>query len=201
MKKIKKALIGTALAGTLVVGAGAGTYSWFNAEANASGDIANHTFELNNGNAEKTLFTKNQKLAPGSGEVSDTFTIKNTGSMEQILRAGLDLQIRDQEGNVLDLDKSYYSINTEFNYKGADGTTHTYTIEKDASVIDEYFAGDKWFPDASGYEGQTFHPGDELSATFTVKLKTGADNEFQGKVLWGEIEVDARQNVENSSFE
>ncbi|MGW8786569.1 hypothetical protein [Heyndrickxia sporothermodurans] len=49
MKKMKKALLGTTLVGALVVSAGFGTYSWFTSETNASGQIANGSLQLNNG--------------------------------------------------------------------------------------------------------------------------------------------------------
>jgi spore coat-associated protein N len=83
MKNIKKVLIGTALAGSLVVGAGYGTYSWFTAETSAMGTIDNGTFTLGE---MGTLFT-NQKIAPSQIGESELETIDNTGSLDQILKA------------------------------------------------------------------------------------------------------------------
>jgi spore coat-associated protein N len=83
MKNIKKALLGTALAGSLIVGAGIGTYSWYTAESHASGTIQTGNFGLSQmGN----LFDQKQ-FAPSQVIFSETQTLENTGSLPQILKA------------------------------------------------------------------------------------------------------------------
>ncbi|WP_100373750.1 hypothetical protein [Bacillus sp. FJAT-45037] len=46
MQKTKKALLGTALAGAIVIGAGFGTFSWFTSNAVVSGEITNSVIEI-----------------------------------------------------------------------------------------------------------------------------------------------------------
>jgi len=83
MKNIKKALIGTALAGSLIVGAGFGTYSWFTAESHATGSIENGTLSLSE---MGPLFAQTQ-FAPSQVIFSEAQTIENTGSLPQVLKA------------------------------------------------------------------------------------------------------------------
>ena len=83
MKKMKKVLIGTALAGSLIAGAGMGTYSWYTAESHASGSIETGTFGLSQ---MGSLFDQKQ-FTPSQVIFSDAQTIENTGSLPQILNA------------------------------------------------------------------------------------------------------------------
>jgi spore coat-associated protein N len=83
MNKLKKALLGTTIAGSLVIGAGIGTYSWFTAEKTATGNIVNGTFGLGD---MGTLFDQ-QKFAPSQLIYSDWQLVENTGNLDQLLRA------------------------------------------------------------------------------------------------------------------
>lgn len=83
MKNIKKALIGTALAGSLVASAGFGTYSWFTSETQATGTIENGTLTL----GEMGPLFNHQNFAPSQLLVGDWNTIENTGSLNQVLKA------------------------------------------------------------------------------------------------------------------
>jgi spore coat-associated protein N len=83
MKSLKKALLGTALAGTLVVGAGYGTYSWFTAQSQAAGTIDNGTLAL----GELQSLFKHEGFAPSQLLYSDFNIIENTGNLEQQLKA------------------------------------------------------------------------------------------------------------------
>lgn len=83
MKNIKKVLIGTALAGSLVVGASYGTYSWFTAETSSTGTIENGTFAL----GEMAALFQHQNFAPSQVLFSEVQTIDNTGTLDQILKA------------------------------------------------------------------------------------------------------------------
>ncbi|MFG6115257.1 TasA family protein [Halobacillus sp. MO56] len=194
MKNIKKALVGTALAGTLVVGAGAGTYSWFNAEYTASGEITNETLQLNGETTFDEKLFEGATLAP-SRTVEDSFSIKNTGSMDQIVRGKLDLAIYD--GNQLvSLDKGEYEVDVLAKYNGTTVVNQTFSAED----IDTFFKDGEWLPDDTGHEGNYFVPGAEVTFDLGVRLKSSAGNEYQGKKLVGSIEVDARQTEAASTF-
>jgi spore coat-associated protein N len=103
MKNIKKVLIGTALAGSLVVGAGYGTYSWFTAETSATGTIDNGTFAL--GDMGANLFNQ-VKFAPSRTVDSDLKTIDNTGSLNQILKVTYNQKITGTGGAALSANQS-----------------------------------------------------------------------------------------------
>ena len=98
MKNFKRVLIGTALAGSLVVGAGYGTYSWFTAQTSATGTIDNGTLAL--GDMGVNLF-KQEKFAPSKTVESDLKTIDNTGSLNQILKATYNQKITGPGGEAL----------------------------------------------------------------------------------------------------
>ncbi|WHY35139.1 TasA family protein [Cytobacillus firmus] len=185
MKKMKKALLGTALAGTLVIGAGAGTYSWFNASYKASGTITNHTLTIDEGTSVTEPITFSGKLAPGNN-VTGSFAFKNTGSMEQVVQAGLDLQLKNSDGSTSSLNKDMYKIYATVTYNG----TTLPTFSGDADDIDSYFAGDTWRPN-NGTRG--FMPDDTVNVDLKVELKTDAGNEYQGKELYGEVVVRGKQ--------
>ncbi|WP_053361523.1 hypothetical protein [Bacillus sp. FJAT-27251] len=87
MKNVKKALLGTAIAGTLVVGAGFGTYSWFTSEQSVQGSVQNAVIDISaaeniNGNGTANLLNLTGKFAPSRSVYSDPIAFKN-GSNER----------------------------------------------------------------------------------------------------------------------
>jgi spore coat-associated protein N len=204
MKNIKKALIGTTLAGVLIAGAGAGTYSWFNASYKASGEITNHTLTINDvTDASDKLFEDSEKLAP-SRFVEDSFSIENTGTMNQIVRAKLDLALFDGETNIGTPDKSVYSIDVTGTFT-RDGQTHNISLPGiSAQELDDFIGNNTWIPDENGAddlgEEAYFQPGDKLDLNLKVTLDEGAGNEYQGLTLKGAVEVDGRQVDDGSQF-
>jgi spore coat-associated protein N len=205
MKNVKKALIGTALAGTLVIGAGAGTYSWFNAEYKVSGEVTNHTLEINDSTeSSDILFETSEKLAPGR-TVNDSFSIENTGSMKQIIRAKMDLALYDKNGvNIGSPDKSGYSLDATFTFTRGGTTFGPYAFENiPAQQLDDLLGNNTWLPSDSGLDiGEVFnfHPGDKLDVDLDVNLLGSAGNEYQEKTLKGALEVDGKQTDAGAEF-
>ncbi|SFA92316.1 MULTISPECIES: hypothetical protein [unclassified Bacillus (in: firmicutes)] len=105
MKSLKKALLGTALAGTLVVGASYGTYSWFTAEQSASGTISNGTLAL----GEMGSLFAHENFAPSQLLISEWNTVENTGSLDQRLLATFSHSV-DKEVNVSKYKVAYLAI-------------------------------------------------------------------------------------------
>jgi len=212
MNKMKKALLGTALAGAVVAGASAGTYAWFNAEYVTSGAITNHTLTINEqtevyeplsfGGAFTTTGEDATKLAPGR-TVSDSFSIENTGSMNQILRAQLDIMLKDSDGNVMTPNsvKGVYNIRAYGTFERG-GTSYSFDIAGNADVIDAWFGNSRFIPDANGADASWayFRPDDKLTVNLDVKLSENAGNEYQGATISGGLEIDARQTDEGSKF-
>lgn len=202
MNKTKKALLGTALAGAIVVGASAGSYAWFTASYDAAGTITNHTLTINNGtdNAAVTLFENAGLLAPGL-EFSDNISIENTGTMDQILRVKTDLALYDGATNIGTPDKSAYEISLVGTFKRGATTYNINLTGLNAEALDDYLGNNKWLPDANGAEAenQQFKPGDKLDVALKVKLKESAGNEYQGLSLKGSVNVEARQDAPGNS--
>jgi spore coat-associated protein N len=194
MKNIKKALIGTTLAGVLIAGAGAGTYSWFNASYKASGEITNHTLEINDKTeAYESIAFDKEMLAPGR-DVTGKLTIKNTGSMGQMLRGTLDLALYNGEKNVGVPDKSEYYVTATVKH----GDSIWKTFEGNGEDIDDWFESQEWYPSEDG-QG-VFQVGKTITVDLNVKLLESAGNDYQGKTLKGGLTVEARQTDEGSLF-
>lgn len=193
MKKVKRALLGTALAGAVIVGASAGTYSWFNAEVKTSGEIINYTLQLNNGTRETQTIFENQKLAP-SRTIKDSFEIINTGELSQFLRVGVKF---DVDGDINSALLSGYKVKANIKYYAPNETTPTYETGPIGFMkledLNALFAASPWIPDASGAEEFEFPSGAKLETVLTVKLENSADNNWQGVKLNGLVEVDGRQ--------
>ncbi|WP_370296592.1 TasA family protein [Rossellomorea marisflavi] len=112
--KMKKALIGTMMAGALVIGAGAstGTYSDFFSEANSAGNkIELGTLQLKEtGNLNQLLEATN--LQPGAPEaIGKATVIENVGSLKGILSVHVDgYSIKDKDDQPINpSDLSAYS--------------------------------------------------------------------------------------------
>lgn len=196
MNKFKKTLLGTALAGAVIVGAGAGTYSWFTASYEASGTVTNHTLEIKDKEtgATSSNLIFNDLLAPSRSVNADQITIKNSGSLEQNLRAKLELQTLDENNNVVnDLDKSKYTVTAVIKSGG-----YTETITGTIQDIENIFAGGKWVPTIDGVG--PFAVGAEATIDVTVALSADADNKFQGKKLKGTLTIQGKQTDAGSQF-
>jgi predicted ribosomally synthesized peptide with SipW-like signal peptide len=201
MNKMKKSLLGTVLAGAVVVGASAGTYAWFNASYSASGTITNHTLTINESTSDSKVLFSGAMLAP-SRSVTDSFSIENTGSLDQILRAKLDLALYDGANNVGAPDKSAYSFDVSGTYfdKSANQSYPFSFTGIDAQQLDDILGNSKWLPDNNGLEQVPFGVEDKLNVTLKVTLKSDAGNEYQGLALKGSLKVEARQTDTNSQF-
>jgi spore coat-associated protein N len=183
MNKMKKALLGTALAGTLVVGAGYGTYSWFTAESTVSGDIQNYTLSLSPSSVH--LFDANEKLAP-SRTISDEFTITNSGELDQFLRGQFSLNADKA------VDPSKYEVKVTA-WHGED------KVGSIAGTGAEALKFDNMWYDARDHF--TFGSGDKLKIKVDVTLKESAGNEYQGVTVGGEATIQGSQTDTGAAFE
>ncbi len=187
MNKMKKALLGTALAGTLVVGAGYGTYSWFTAESTVSGDIQNYTLSLSPSSVH--LFDANEKLAP-SRTISDEFTITNSGELDQFLRGKFSLT-SDKA-----VDSSKYKVKVTAWYNdiplGSIGGTGAQALD----------LANGWLPNEDGTRGlPAFKEGDKLKFKVDVTLDELAGNDYQGVNVSGTATIQGSQTDTDAAFE
>ncbi|MQR94610.1 TasA family protein [Fictibacillus phosphorivorans] len=226
MKKAKKALLGTALAGALVVSAGLGTYSWFTDVKTANSEIDNGTLTLG---MDTQLFT-HEKFAPSQVLVSDFKKIENTGSLDQILRASYTHSV--DKASAKKYKVAYLAIKyaerpdetvlkgmaTEYEKgfkKGVDNPVMPSGKSKQA-VGYEVEGGVVSADEASAMKMQaanqekTFKFGKDgfwklkdnqsIEIMFFVKLLDSAGNEYQGAQYNGEFKVEAKQTDEGADF-
>ncbi|WP_096156686.1 hypothetical protein [Bacillus sp. FJAT-45066] len=80
MTKVKKAVLGTALAGAIVAGAGFGTYSWFTGSTEAHGVVDNAIVEITGG-GQATFDYSSGYLAPSRSQIAEGWkTIANNST-------------------------------------------------------------------------------------------------------------------------
>lgn len=162
MMKMKKALMGTMLAGAVVVGAGwgAGTFSDFTSSAS----VNDNKIEAGTLSLEATGQAFNAtNVAPGFEE-SRTFEVKNTGSLDaKNIRATVTVSLKDKNDNPITNLGAYN--NFQFVLDG-----NTVTLAQLKPAIENYLAA----------QDLTLGDGEKLELPVTVKLLRAADDTYQG---------------------
>ncbi|TYS52506.1 hypothetical protein FZC83_16895 [Rossellomorea marisflavi] len=179
--KMKKALIGTMMAGALVIGAGAstGTYSDFFSEASSSGNkIELGTLKLQQ-TGDVGALLNGENLKPGSVVEGQSITVKNNGTLDGKLSVNVDSYILKDgnENNISDLSK-YNDIKVGLYVNG--------------SSIGEVPIGQlpALYDQANAYlAGQTLAAGQSYTIKPVVKVSrvNGDQNHLQGLKLSGNI--------------
>ncbi|MBO9128496.1 hypothetical protein [Bacillus sp. 165] len=200
MKNVKKALLGTALAGALVVGGGYGTYSWFTAQVTASGEVQNTTLELNNGVVEAgSLFPEGKKLAPSRETGEKTITIVNTGEENMFVRGKIDFMVEKDNEPAKNLLKGY-RVQPVLKYNGEVIADLGWVEIKDLQpLLDQWLPGKDGTGNNPADSGQ-FAAGDKFEIVLNVMLEKNAGNEYQGATLKGNFEFQGKQIDENAKF-
>jgi spore coat-associated protein N len=226
MRVAKKALLGTALAGALVVSAGFGTYSWFTDVKTANGTIDNGTLTLG---MDTELFA-HENFAPSQMLISDFKKIDNTGSLDQILRASYTHSV--DKASVKKYKVGYLAVKyverpnetvlknaIAVFQKGFDkGETNPVlgmasarsaaSYEVEGGVLSEEQAS-AMKAQAANHE-KTIHFGEgkfwklkdnqNIEIMFFVKLLDSAGNEYQGAHYDAEFKVEAKQTDDGAEF-
>ncbi|MDR7073339.1 TasA family protein [Fictibacillus barbaricus] len=227
MNKAKKALLGTALAGAMVVSAGFGTYSWFTDVKEANGTIQNGTLTVG---MDSNLFA-HQNFAPSQMLISNWKTIQNTGSLDQQLRATYTHSI-DKEAGIGKYKVGYMAIKysvkpdagTEAAFKekfqrGFDkGITNPVMDQGLVAAKSKYevVSGTISAEEAQGLakaasmsktlnfgKGKFWqlNEGENIDILFAVKLLDTAGNEYQGANYSATFKVEAKQTDNGAEFE
>lgn len=129
INNVKKAVLGTALAGVLVAGAGFGTYSWFTDSTQAQGQVKNAIVEIAGGGQASFDYSSGY-LAPSRSQIAEEWkTIENNSTDRRIsLSASFTGKLY---GDSSDIDFSQYKSTALFVFnKDASGV-------QDAEFIDE----------------------------------------------------------------
>lgn len=227
MKSLKKALLGTALAGTLVVGAGYGTYSWFTAQSQATGTIDNGTLALGE---LQPLFAQ-IGFAPSQLLFSDFNIIENTGDVDQQLKATFTHSVdkanvskykvgyvaikykEKPDGDVIkdfkiridnlingNPTRSKAALASNADYELVEGVLTTEEVQSLMKAQDD---GAKTSKTINLGNGNFWELEDDqyIGITFGVKLSEKAGNEYQGAHYNAEFKVEAKQVDEGAEFQ
>lgn len=225
MKKLKRILLGTAIAGTLTIGLGVGTYSWFTAESNATGTLENGTFSL--GEMEK-LFNHKQ-FSPSQLLFSNWQTINNTGDLDQVLRATYTHEINKENVNINKYKVGYTALKykekpgedvlKQQKYeleKLLDGTTNPInplSIESTDIEVVEGILTDEEVNTLSGEKSSktitlgdgnkfwTLKSDEYIDIVFGVKLSEKAGNKYQGVKYDAEFKAEAKQTDSGAEYD
>lgn len=174
MMKMKKALMGTMLAGAVVVGAGfgAGTFSDFTSKASSNGNKIETGNLLITSTGSETFSATNK--APGYSETK-TFRINNEGSLAaKDLTADATVTVKDKDGNAV-TDLAPYS---EFKFSVGG---HTVSLPGLEAAIEAAVAS---APDLAA--------GGHYQAPVKVELTRAAGNEYQNLDVQVDVVVSAK---------
>ncbi|WP_404347676.1 hypothetical protein LG311_18445 [Sutcliffiella horikoshii] len=123
INNVKKAVLGTAMAGVLVAGAGFGTYSWFTDSTEAQGQVKNAIVEIAGGGQASFDYSSGY-LAPSRSQIAEEWkTIENNSTDRRIsLSASFTGKLY---GDSSDIDFSQYK------------STALFVFNKDASGVQD----------------------------------------------------------------
>ncbi|SDI50618.1 MULTISPECIES: TasA family protein [Alteribacillus] len=203
MKKTKKALIATTMAGVMAVGAGFGTYSWFTDTQSTDGEIEAGTLTLNDLSGYTVFEDDNiqpidPNVTPDLITEGETIKVENTGSLEMVPRLQLDVDIKDADGNDANSTLSdEYMITMNFERNDMNWSE---TISADQVINNRGFVDPDWFPSDAGFK-YPLGSGDSFDVSFDVYLNKDAENEYQGSSLTGTLTVEGGQSVDGAEFE
>ncbi len=198
MNKTKKALLGTALAGAVVVGAGFGTFSWFTSSAEVTGSVENSTLKISAGedaNFDLTVDGDNYSaLAPGR-TASGIATIENTGDEVVVLTGEFDFTLSNIVAPLRNTDTvatlSGYDVEVLVDGESVFGGPETSRDRRTAAHLE----------DVDVLEDFVLASGDIVEVELKVSLDgptTG--NEYQGAELSVDFEAFAKQTDEGAQF-
>jgi spore coat-associated protein N len=229
MKKVKKALIATSLAGALVASAGFGTYSWFSAEKSATGTVTNGTLTL--GDASGLLFD-HAGFAPSQLLMGNWTSFSNTGNLDQIFKIAYDETLNMPSGSLGQYTYQGFVITVPVGYTLSASEKAFYE-----TLVSNYLGGGN--PTAAAAQapelptGSTVEPfstqtkpaskqaatasatdtrhvesvwerslpaGFKIEFIMGVKLSETANNDYQAAVYNGTLKVNSKQTVNNAQY-
>lgn len=204
MKNVKKALIGTALAGTLAVGAGFGTYSWFTSHAAVTGEVQNSQLKIEGSGFSKFTFERDAftRLAPSRSVMTD-FTISNDhggdATFEDVILRGQLAFVVNNRGERLTSE----NMNRAFPRNGTYQGLAPYSLQEALAQYSFTFTwgsttktmnGWEWYNNGADFlEDLPLNNGDELHVDVKIKLDENANNNLQGATLRPVVLIDAKQ--------
>lgn len=223
MKKSKNVLLGTALAGALIVSTGFGTYSWFTSESNAQAEMKNGILQINGGgNIDTPIFTAEQ-FAPSQLHYGEWLSISNTGDMDAHIKATYTHSVdkASLEGYEVGFIAMKYTVKPDENaYEDSkikldnlfNGTTNeVLSSENDGKNGVEMMgtllsakqieSGEILVGDGENEEFWELDEGQYIDIMMGIKLDESAGNEYQGASYKAGLNVIAKQTDAGSTYD
>ncbi|GEM_PF-2369886 len=223
MKRTKKVLLGTALAGALIVSTGFGTYSWFTSESNAQGEMKNGILQINGGgNIDTPIFTAEQ-FAPSQLHYGEWMSISNTGNMNAHLKATYTHSVDKASLEKYDIGfmamkytvkpgqdeyaDSKIKLENLFNGKTNEvfSTLHdgNQRIEMLGTLLTpaQVMSGEIQLGDGENEEFWELDEGQYIDIMIAIKLDESAGNEYQGVSYKSGLNVIAKQTDAGSTYD
>ena len=222
MKKTKNVLLGTALAGALIVTTGFGTYSWFTSESNAQAEMQNGILQINGGgNIDTPIFTAEQ-FAPSQLHYGEFLTISNTGDMDAHLKAtythsvdkaslegyevgfiAMKYTVKPGEDTYADskikLDNLFNGTTNEVLSIQNEGKKRVETLGTLLSAA-QIESGEIVVGDGENEEFWALEEGQYIDIMMGIKLDEHAGNEYQGASYKAGLNVIAKQTDSGSTY-
>ncbi|MDY0410194.1 hypothetical protein ACFFIS_15395 [Virgibacillus soli] len=223
MKKTKRFLLGTTLAGVLIATAGMGTHSWFTAETNASGSLESGVLEINNGqDIEEPLFAET-KFAPSQLQYGNWVSISNTGDLDAHLKAVYTHSVDNAslEGYSVGYMAMKYTVKPGQDvYEDSkialdnlfNGTTNERSVAKLSNVSgdvevygevlseDAVTSGEILLGEGSEDSFWQLDEGQYIDLMVGIKLEDSAGNEYQGVKYDAALKVKAKQTDNGAEY-
>lgn len=223
MKKTKNMLLGTALAGTLMLSAGLGTYSWFTSETNSQGDMKSGILEINNGIDIETPIFSGTKFTPSQLQYGEWLSLSNSGDLDAHLKATYTHSVDKASLEAYEVgymamkytvtpgqdvyEDSKIKLENLFN-----GTTNerslsiasqTEGVEIMGNVLsqEEVDSGEIVFGEGGADSFWQLDEGQYIDIMIGIKLDETAGNEYQGATYNALFNVIAKQTDEGAKYE
>lgn len=223
MKKTKNMLLGTALAGTLMLSAGFGTYSWFTSETNAHGEMKNGVLEINDGNDIETPIFSETGFAPSQLQYGEWLSLSNTGDLDAHLKATYIHSVDKASLEAYEVgymamkytvkpgqdvyEDSKIKLDNLFN-----GTTNERSVSLSSQIEgveimgnvlsqEEVDSGEIVFGEGGADSFWQLDEGQYIDIMVGIKLDENAGNEYQGATYKALLNVIAKQTDDGAEYE
>lgn len=223
MKKTKKILLATTLAGVLMASAGLGTYSWFTSETKAQGDMENGTLQLNDGNDIEEPIFSGVKFTPSQLQYGEWLSLSNSGDLDTYLKATYTHSIDkasleayevgymamkytvtpDQdiyEDSKIALENLFNGTTNERSIAATDLPGGVEVVGKMMTQA-EVDAGEILFGEGEADSFWQLEEGQYIDIMVGIKLDESAGNEYQGAIYNATLNVVAKQTDEGAEYE
>lgn len=208
-EKAKLCIIIVCFIGLLTTAIGIGTNAWFTASVAGNGTIQVGTFRLSlNADSSADLNTavfNVGNIQPGIATDEKTISFVNTGSLDMILKGDLHLSAEDEAFNNGIGDTSAYKVIAEV-YKNDDTASgnliYSTANTESGEDISSFNRKINNMLDPQSEAPIVFSPDEKIICKLKILLDPYlAVNTHQGDTVTATLEVNARQNIAESSYE